>query len=994
MSATEQMYCTHCTHGSSALERSQGELAARMLGYSVRAGSLEGEALKQVYRQVERYVSYHLPRDTPGQQKLQLTASTAPRRLIFLPAAGSWQVIGQVCYRQRDTEGRPGSYFAHLLCRQAGSEQESWTLLDALRLWNAPGWVTEDSADHPFVLPRLDGLDSLLAGEGARIDDRALLAFLRGDDRSFGSHLPDRWRDLLPRRRVTVLQNILSALLTTGTTRRQTLLVAVEPEMAALLFYGVGRLLPAGKLRASASMSTFEATTDRLTTALAATTFCTPATAEFSTEALRGRGIALNTFGDSWNGRENAAAYAETTIQRLLDEGPEAVDRRLAMIAAAGPERIEALEDFTRTEQAVATLFQSVSASDESWRSDGVLANFARSLTQERLGSLAGDESTLNRICGGASHTAILDLVTMVAPGSGMDRGIRFLLEKLPEEKVAPLVANGEIDDAWKIELLQSRIGAKGKAPAGCEWIWDEEGHETPLSSDRRRAIALGLMGGISATAVVSMLGGLDASRRLVAVERLLDASDRDSARWAVFAEVVRRLDVDSMIALWRKMETRFFEVPELVGKVVAERLRALLNALHEHPAEFSQRLEFLEAGHRWLTDPDDSSRLAAWARCREAIVELVGMKESAGGWHQLTASRRLESAAQRMTESALEAMPAARFEDDRQGSAKQERLRAIGRQLAGGDEFLPKSQWQNEAIWKKIGWRFEMGSWPSVPLRKLARGVGNRKQLWIAVAIAAAVVLGTLGVIGLATFGTGSKEPENLVVERGERPVRTETETIEEVPSAEGVSSKPDGPPNGAASTEPRPAVPAEDPAAEPVVSEPIVFTGDPPEAEATTAEESSTEAVMPKEPLVPIDGTFAADMSAVAGLKRPAVAVIGLHVRGVDGKPLPDWVLTQYTIGALVQEQGDVREARYLDFVNLSEQREAELLDGVERVLVQFRFVRRLAAPLSEPSGIAAASHSWAEVPIEPAQRYDIRFILSPAAITELERLAEVRD
>ena len=134
MSAIQQIYCTHCTHGSSALERRQGELAARMLGYSVRAGSLEGDALRQVYRQVERYVSYHLPHDTPGEQKLQFTAATAPRRLIFIPAAGSWQVIGHVCYRQRDTEGRPGSYFAHLLCREVGDPGQSWTLLDALRL--------------------------------------------------------------------------------------------------------------------------------------------------------------------------------------------------------------------------------------------------------------------------------------------------------------------------------------------------------------------------------------------------------------------------------------------------------------------------------------------------------------------------------------------------------------------------------------------------------------------------------------------------------------------------------------------------------------------------------------------------------------------------------------------------------------------------------------------------------------------------------------------
>ena len=70
----------------------------------------------------------------------------------------------------------------------------------------------------------------------------------------------------------------------------------MEPEVAALLFYGVGRLIPPGKLREAVSVSTFEASTDRLTTVLAATTFCNPPAAEFRAEALRGRGLAINTF--------------------------------------------------------------------------------------------------------------------------------------------------------------------------------------------------------------------------------------------------------------------------------------------------------------------------------------------------------------------------------------------------------------------------------------------------------------------------------------------------------------------------------------------------------------------------------------------------------------------------------------------------------------------------------------------------------------------------
>ena len=118
MSTIRQMYCTHCTHGTSALERREGELAQRIFGYTVRAGSQEAGELRKTYRQVEPYIYYYLPRDTPSEEKLRLSAGTAPRRLFFTPSAGGLQLVGQVCYRQTDSEGRPGSYFAHLLFQE------------------------------------------------------------------------------------------------------------------------------------------------------------------------------------------------------------------------------------------------------------------------------------------------------------------------------------------------------------------------------------------------------------------------------------------------------------------------------------------------------------------------------------------------------------------------------------------------------------------------------------------------------------------------------------------------------------------------------------------------------------------------------------------------------------------------------------------------------------------------------------------------------------
>ena len=845
--------------------------------------------------------------------------------------------------------------------------------------------MTGDSAEHGFVLPALDRLDSMLGGEPARIDDQALLAFLRGDNRPFASCLPDRWLDLVPARRVETLRRMLGALLTTGTTRRQTLLVAMEPEVAALFFYGVGRLLPPGKVRAGVSMSTFEASADRLITALAATTFWNPPTAEFDVEALRGRGIALNTFGDFSGGPENRSAYAESAIQRLLEEGWEVVDHWLEMIASAGPDRIEALEGFAQTEHAMAAVFRSAGGTDESWRTDAGLTQFARLLAEERLAAFDGAEAAFNNLCGGASHATILELAAANAPGRAPDRGIRFLLERLPEGRIAAFVGADRIDDAWKIELLSGRINATGRMPAGCEWIWDEDGGQAPLAATRRQAIAVDVMNRLAAGAAVAVLGSMDASRRLAAVDRLMDACDGNPAQWGVLAEVVRRLDVTSLTDAWRKLGSRFFEVPDSAGEAVAARLLEVLNTLHEHSSEFVQRLEFLEAGRRWLGDPDADRRLAAWLRCREAMVELAGMKETGGTWRHLTAARRFEPAAQRMTEAAVEAMPASLLEDDRQGSAKQERLRAIGRQLAGGEPFLPPNLWQNEAIWKKISWRIEMGSWPSAPLHKMAGGTADRRQMWIAVAIAATVVVGVLGVIGLATIGTGPNEPNQLVVERGKARDPSEPPSANNEPQTANVAEGRDGVPNGGLPTDPRAVQLLEDPEPEPFVA-PL----GPAESVDASHEAGQVVAIQPETPLALISGNFAATMAPVHGLEQPVVALIALEVRWVDGDPVPQWLLEQFVLGAAVQEQSAVREPRYLELPDFQTRNKLDLNDGVDKVLVQFRFSRKPADPAVGLPVIRATSFSWAEVPILPAQRYDIHFVLSPEAVDELKRLA----
>src|SRR5574340_760825 len=178
MAAIHQLYCTHCTYGTSAVERREGELADRVLGYGARASSFDREELRKHYRLLERFLNYYLPTDTPPEEKARLDASQAPRRLIYYPSTNGVQVLGQISYRQKDTADRVGSYFAHVLVSPLGKDGGGrWSVLDCLKLWGAP-WVDEDLPTIPFHLPGLDALEDLLAGARPAIDDGVLRSFL------------------------------------------------------------------------------------------------------------------------------------------------------------------------------------------------------------------------------------------------------------------------------------------------------------------------------------------------------------------------------------------------------------------------------------------------------------------------------------------------------------------------------------------------------------------------------------------------------------------------------------------------------------------------------------------------------------------------------------------------------------------------------------------------------------------------------------------------
>jgi hypothetical protein len=237
---TEQIYFTHCLPGDSLRNE---------VGYSIRATSTGDTALLDF---AARFTAYELPLDLWGETP---AVEETPRRLALVPGPSGLSALVHTSYLREDTRGRKHSYFSHFLFR-AGITPEQ-----ALESWASADWMPEyppraDKQLHEFPggLPRPGPLD-----------ERAFTDFLRGEVPTGAQPLarvccPARLpRD--PRRRQEMMRLALQASLLTlragAGAPRGRFYVLAEPGLAALLFYGVARLLPRGLAR-TITFSTYE----------------------------------------------------------------------------------------------------------------------------------------------------------------------------------------------------------------------------------------------------------------------------------------------------------------------------------------------------------------------------------------------------------------------------------------------------------------------------------------------------------------------------------------------------------------------------------------------------------------------------------------------------------------------------------------------------------------------------------------------------------------
>jgi hypothetical protein len=755
MSAIQQIYCTHCTHGSSALERREGELAHRMLGYSARAGSLVAQELRKCYRQIERYAYYYLPRDTPGEEKLRLIAASAPRRLIFFPSTSGLQVTGQVCYRQTDTEGRPGSYFAHVLFQDDQDGQGRWSPADCLKLWNARGWVDEDSTTIPFVLRSLYSLSEMHQGDRPAIDEGVLQSFLTtpagGTFDDPAGVIPPRYRVAPPKQRINLLADVFRGLLEVDFHQRESLLIVVEPSLAALLFYGIVRLLPAGPLQGGISFSTYEPNTERLGTTLAATIFHDPLRTDLRPDAYRSHGFAINTFLERRTDfRQPQAAYAVTMLQRLLSEGWDAVDRMLINLEAVGAKTAEDFDALAAVDRIVPALFDPRQPlPGDGWRRSPMAIRYLRRILGRRLAELA-DPRALESLVGRPQHLLVLELIAAEPDAPATRAAAEYLLRQLPGERIGDLLRLEEISPEAKADVLARYVTAQGALPPGCDQLW-QVGATAGLSSSAEGAVGQAnrgddllprLLARLDLKTLVKFYGSVAAKHSDAFVLALLSSCRQSKTEPKPLTEIIGAMSEESLVSLYRSHGPGFFKDYPSDEPALGRRLHELIQSLPDHLPQFRHRLDLITSALHLLPEDDDQTAATAWSTCRAAILDIGRLQDQRGGMFRQPPMDQIEAAARRMTEAVVRALPRDRFEDDRTGSNKRKCLERVGSHLLAGKMLLPRNRWQFAAVWQKVAWHFERGAWPTAPLWKLRPKSKLPVPLWLLLCTLAVLVL------------------------------------------------------------------------------------------------------------------------------------------------------------------------------------------------------------------------------------------------------------
>lgn len=331
------LICTHCTQSSAAFQQScTEEMASTAYGYSVRASSLSDlDELKNDYRSVEKLLSYGLPADATADDRTSRTAETAPKRQFYFPEINKRQVLGQIAYRPKDTTGRVGSYFAHLLVSR---DTIPWDPLDCLAVLSvkkegAASFWKDFDIDGPFPeLVSADSLAALQVEEAKQRMDELVSLWLKGipnelpsDSVAYEKSFTEWVKNYSAEGRMALVSSLSQRLIESNSPK--SVILVTEPRVAAVIFYAALRILPS-LARQRVSFSTFESEPLRSKATLVATTCFSS-----NEKLLEGLSLPDTIVGcEGHSGREGAQSTVDDTSDFFYYSAVCLRDNKLAAI--------------------------------------------------------------------------------------------------------------------------------------------------------------------------------------------------------------------------------------------------------------------------------------------------------------------------------------------------------------------------------------------------------------------------------------------------------------------------------------------------------------------------------------------------------------------------------------------------------------------------------------------------------------------------------------
>lgn len=724
----DQVYCTHCTYGSSAIERRQGDMADRVLGYGARASSWDAAELRKNYRDFERLVYYTLPVDAPSEEKMRLDASSAPKRFVYCPTFGRVKLLGQLSYRKTDTTGRPGSYFGHVLVGDA--KGPAWSVLECLQTWGG-SWADEDQPSFQFELSKVAAIRDLATSGRPAIDDGVLISFLttpaHGNFDDPHQVITDRWRGTSVEERFELIAETLRGYLQLGANRRDSVVLVIEPSMAALVFYGVASLLPPGKIRDEISFSTFESNVDRLLVVLAATWFHKPET-DLRPEAYRRAGYVHHTvLNKKSTAQRPAGAYVPLVTGLLQTRGLAAVKELLADFAAAKPENSDNLESLAQAHAKATAAFEPGSPA-LTWR-DGVEAEYLAAALRR---SFIADASRLDALAGTPNYLPILELLCTVSdlnkeerkslkvatrrlktlePDASlmMSEYLKLATRRLTPEQLAAFADCELVHDSWKITALRPYLRSTNQFPPDCKSIWQP----SPGARNKPPApwILPGLLDTLSGRRLQQVFTNVPAANQGTFLQALLQVCATDEDKRSALSAIINAVNDDLLVNVLKQHGEAVRRCFDKGDVALGKRLQQALSNLPNSPQQFSNRLDVLQQWADYFPDPQ--KRLDACRSLRGSFQEL---RHAAAlpkpGLLQRITSRPTDTfdkearIGETMAMAVIIVMP--KDSANTEGATPQDFLLQLGRTILGRDRLF-----EDRDIWGKVSRCIETGAWP-----------------------------------------------------------------------------------------------------------------------------------------------------------------------------------------------------------------------------------------------------------------------------------------